>query len=263
MAIIGKVESIWRYPVKSMRGHELDDAFLGFAGVYGDRIFAFTNSAGRKSFPYFTAREQPQMLQYLPRFRSPEKAAHPPNLTEAEKLGPGVTPLYSLPEDMLVDVQTPSGEVFPIDDPRLALMLTQGLQDSPVLTLVQSDRSMTDCRPVSIFSTQTVQQLSKELGTSLDPRRFRANLYLDLPSAPGFGEQALVGRSLRIGPKAVVHILERDPRCKMITLNPDTGESDPNILRQIAQAHDSTAGVYCAVLVEGTLRKADPVELLD
>lgn len=263
MPTIGKVQSIWRYPVKSMRGQELDEAFLGFAGVYGDRIFAFTNPAGRNSFPYFTAREQPEMLQYHPRFRSTEKAAHPPNLSEAEKLGPGVTPLYSLSEDMLVDVQTPSGEVSPIDDPRLSHMLTQGLQDVPALTLVQSDRSMTDCRPVSIFSTQTVQQLSKELGTSLDPRRFRANLYLDLPSGPGFGEQALVGRSLRIGSKAVVHILERDPRCKMITLDPDTGQSDPNILRQVAQAHDSTAGVYCAVLVEGTLRKADPVELLD
>lgn len=263
MAIIGKVQSICRYPVKSMRGQELDEAFLGFAGLYGDRIFAFTNSAGRKSFPYFTAREQPEMLQYHPRFRSTEKAAHPPNLTEAEKLGPGVTPLYSRPQDMMVDVQTPSGEIFPIDDPQLTRMLTHGLPDAYALTLVQSDRSMTDCRPISIFSVQTVQQLSSELGTALDPLRFRANLYLDLPSAGGYGEQALVGRSIRIGSKAVVHILERDPRCKMITLNPDTGESDPTILRQVAQAHDSTAGVYGAVLVEGTLRKGDPVALLD
>jgi uncharacterized protein len=36
MAIIGKVESLWRYPVKSMRGEELSEAFVGFAGVYGD-----------------------------------------------------------------------------------------------------------------------------------------------------------------------------------------------------------------------------------
>jgi len=33
MAIIGKVESLWRYPVKSMRGEELSEAFVGFAGV--------------------------------------------------------------------------------------------------------------------------------------------------------------------------------------------------------------------------------------
>ena len=38
MAIIGKVESLWRYPVKSMRGEELSEAFVGFAGIYGDRL---------------------------------------------------------------------------------------------------------------------------------------------------------------------------------------------------------------------------------
>ena len=32
---VGTVESLWRYPVKSMRGEELQEAFIGFAGVYG------------------------------------------------------------------------------------------------------------------------------------------------------------------------------------------------------------------------------------
>jgi MOSC domain-containing protein len=40
MSMIGNVESLWRYPVKSMRGQELDTAYLGFAGVYGDRLYA-------------------------------------------------------------------------------------------------------------------------------------------------------------------------------------------------------------------------------
>lgn len=263
MSTIGKVDSIWRYPVKSMRGEELDEAFLGFSGVYGDRIFAITSAAGAKGFPFLTGREQQEMLRYRPRFRSADKAARPINLAEAEELGPGVTPVYAQPAELMVDVETPSGDVLAIDDPRLVGMLGAGMRDAPALTLVRSDRSMTDCRPVSIFSVQTVQQLSKELGSALDQRRFRANVYVDLPSTAGFGEQALVGRSLRIGSKAVISILERDPRCKMITLDPDTGESDPKILRQVAQAHDATAGVYSAVLVEGTVRTGDLVELLD
>ena len=41
MSTIGKVESLWRYPVKSMRGEELEEAFAGYPGVYGDRVFAF------------------------------------------------------------------------------------------------------------------------------------------------------------------------------------------------------------------------------
>ena len=48
MSTIGKVESLWRYPVKSMRGEELNEAFIGFSGVYGDRLFAFKNSAAPK-----------------------------------------------------------------------------------------------------------------------------------------------------------------------------------------------------------------------
>ena len=68
---------------------------------------------------------------------------------------------------------------------------------------------------------------------------------------------------MRIGGKVVVSILERDPRCAVITLDPETGESKPEFLRQVARAHNGMAGVYGAVLVEGTLRQGDAVELLD
>ena len=122
---------------------------------------------------------------------------------------------------------------------------------------------MTDCRPISLFSLQTVRQLEQELGVAVDYRRFRANIYLDFASAAGFGEDALVGRSLRIGSETVIHILQRDSRCKMITLDPDTGVSNPDFLRNVKQAHEGMAGVYGAVLVEGTVRKGDSVELLD
>ncbi len=84
MSIIGTAESLWRYLVKSMRGEEMDEMFAGYAGVYGDRLFAFTSSASRKGFPYLTAHEQRQMLRYRPRFHYPDKAARPVNLAEAE-----------------------------------------------------------------------------------------------------------------------------------------------------------------------------------
>jgi uncharacterized protein YcbX len=48
VSIVGTVDSLWRYPVKSMRGEELEEAFVGFAGVYGDRYFAFKGSARPK-----------------------------------------------------------------------------------------------------------------------------------------------------------------------------------------------------------------------
>lgn len=266
MSTIGKVDSVWRYPVKSMRGEELDQAFMGFSGVYGDRLFAFASSASPKGFPYLTGREQQQMIRYRPRFRDPEKAAQPLNLTEANALSPGLTALHANAADLVVDVETPSGETISIDDPALIRMLSEGIGHAHILTLLRSDIAMTDCRPVSLFSIQTARQLEQELGVAVDQRRFRANLYLDFDSATdfgGFGEDALVGRSVRIGSEAVIHILKRDSRCKMITLDPDTGVSNPDFLRKVAQAHDGMAGVYAAVLTEGTLRKGDAVELLD
>ena len=48
MSLIGHVDSLWRYPVKSMRGEELQEAFDGFPGVYGDRLYAFRSSAAPK-----------------------------------------------------------------------------------------------------------------------------------------------------------------------------------------------------------------------
>jgi uncharacterized protein YcbX len=261
MGIIGKVDSLWRYPVKSMRGEELDEAFAGFSGIYGDRLFAFRSSASPKGFPYLTAREQQKLLQHRPRFRYPDKAARPVNLAEAESMG--ANPVSADLTELMVDVETPGGETLAIDDPALIGTLRNGIDQKHQLTLMRSERALTDCRPVSIFSLQSARQLAEETGTPVDKRRFRANIYVDLMSAKGFAENEFVSRSVRIGPKVVVRILERDPRCMMITLDPDTGEKTPALLKKVAQAHDGMAGVYGAVLVEGTLRKGDPVEVLE
>jgi hypothetical protein len=261
MSIIGNVDSLWRYPVKSMRGEELDEAFAGFSGIYGDRLFAFRSSASPKGFPYLTAREQRKLLQYRPYFRYPDKAARPVNLTEAESMG--ANPVSADPSELLVDVETPDGKTVAIDDPDLMDMLRSDIDQKHELTLMRSERALTDCRPVSIFSLQSARQLGEETGVPIDKRRFRANVYVDLASYGGFAENDFVGRSLRIGPKVVVRILERDARCVMITLDPDTTEKTPEILKKVAQAHEGMAGVYGAVIIEGMLRKGDPAEMLD
>ncbi len=261
MSIVGKIDSLWRYPVKSMRGEELDEAFAGFSGIYGDRLFAFRSSASPKGFPYFTAREQRRLLQYSPRFRHPDKAALPINFTEAEKMG--ANPISADPSELIIDVETPDRKKLAIDDPALMDMLRGDVDQKHQLTLMRSDRAMTDCRPVSIFSLQSARQLGEETGTPIDKRRFRANVYVDLTLAQGFAENEFVGKSLRIGPKVVVSVLERDARCVMITLDPDTGEKTPAILKKVAQAHEGMAGVYGAVMVEGMLHKGDSVEVLD
>jgi uncharacterized protein YcbX len=263
MKAVGKVESLWRYPVKSMRGEELQEAFVGFSGIYGDRIYAFRSSAAPKGFPWLTAREQETMLLYRPRYRSPERTTKPGNLAEAEALGSGLTPVYADLGDLMLDVETPGGELLAIDDPRLKVMLREGLGDDVELTLLRSHRAMTDCRPVSVLSLQTAQQLSMESGINLDKRRFRASVYIELESGNGFGEDEFVGKKLRIGAKTLIAVLARDSRCKMITLDPETAEPNPELMKRVARDHQGKAGVYGAVLVEGTIRPGDEIFLTD
>ena len=246
-----------------MRGEEMTELFAGFSGVYGDRLVAFKSSASPNGFPYFTGREQRQMLRYRPHFRYPDKAALPINLIDAQSMGSGATPLSATPAELMLDVETPDGQTLAIDDPALIQMLRAGVDEKHRLTLLRSDRAMTDCRPLSIFSVQTAARLGEEIGDAVDKRRFRANIYLDLPSSEAFAEDEFVGRSLRIGSKAVITIVARDQRCMMITIDPDTAEKSPAILKQVAQAHDGKIGVYGVVLAEGTIGKGDPVELLD
>ena len=263
MRVIGKIESTWRYPVKSMRGEELQEAFAGFPGVYGDRLYAFGSSAAPKGFPYLTGREQETMLLYRPRYRHPERTVKPGNLAEAEAIGSGLTPVYGDLSGFMVDVETPAGERLAIDDPRLMSLLREGLRDRHELTLLRSHRAMTDCRPVSIFSIQTVRQLSTEFGIDLDKRRFRANLYADLESVSAFGEDEFVGRTLRIGARTEIAVVKRDSRCKMITLDPGTAQPHPEVMRRLARDHEGKAGIYGVVLVEGTIRPGDEIALLD
>ncbi len=237
--------------------------FAGYAGVYGDRLFAFESSANPKGFPFLTGRDQRQMIRYHARFRNPEKAARPVNLGETEKLGSGVNPISAGVPELMIDVETPNGKAFPIDDPALIDHLRASIDGNHELRLLRSDKAITDCRPVSIFSVQTAKKLGEETGVAVDKRRFRANVYVDLISSEGFAEDEFVGRSLRIGSKVTVAVLQRDGRCMMITLDPDTAEKTPAILKSVAQAHEGMAGVYGAVLAEGMIRKGDPVELLD
>ena len=179
MGVVGSVSNVWRYPVKSMRGEELAEAFVGFAGVYGDRMFAFTSPSRPKGFPYVTGRERREMLLCQPRFRHPERAGAPPNLAEAEALAPGVTPTVADAEDLALDVDAGSGETFAVDDPALIERLQLG-EDA---ALVRSERALTDCRPVSLISAQTAEQVGDELDMTLDA--FAQTSSLTLPANRG------------------------------------------------------------------------------
>ena len=51
------VKELWRYPVKSMRGEQLDEAEIGLFGVAGDRLVHVENARG-----LITSRTRPGLL---------------------------------------------------------------------------------------------------------------------------------------------------------------------------------------------------------
>jgi uncharacterized protein YcbX len=260
MEELGTVETICRYPVKSMAGEAVDAAFVGYGGLMGDRAYAFVRAEGPKGFPWLTARDQEDLVLYRPRFRETGAAALPVDLDASMALGPGVNPIFPPEHAFEVDVETPGGESLPVRSPELAAELAR-LSGGPV-TLRFSERSFYDCRPVSLIGNASVRALGEELGMALDRRRFRANLYADWRGDRAYAENDLVGRTLQLGERLRIAILERDPRCKMITIDPETAATDRRILRHVNDAHGTAAGVYAAVLVEGVVRKGDRIWLV-
>ena len=96
----------------------------------------------------------------------------------------------------------------------------------------------------------------------IDKRRFRANFYVEwVDQEDPFYELSLVGKTLKIGERLEVVIVERDPRCKMITLDPDTAEKSPKLLKYVNENHGGCAGVFAAVLRDGKVNQGDPITL--
>ena len=260
MIKVGSVSSIVRYPVKSMAGETIDAGFFGFSGLFGDRSYAFTQQNGRPGFPWFTIRQMEDLVLYKAQFRHPDAIRWPVDLQASLTLGPGVAPLFPEQEAFDVEVEAPSGEHFYIRDAALKSHLES--QTGETLSLRFSERSFYDCRPVSIFANASLSELESQIGIPLDKRRFRANLYIDWDNAMPFYENGLIGQVLQVGERVKFMLTERDPRCKIVTIDPDTADETPQILRHISNAHSGTAGVYGAVLLEGVIRTGDPIHLI-
>jgi uncharacterized protein YcbX len=259
MIRIGTLESVWRYPVKSMRGEPVDDVFVAYTGVMGDRLYALSSSDAPPEFPWHTNREQEEFILYGARYRN-QQATLKPGALEAAFKG-ALNPPYPTADAFALEIVTPEGEMLDVEDPAFLAGLSGAA--SGELRLHFTQKNAVDCRPLSLFSLQTLDQLQQETAMELDKRRFRANFYVDWNDAGGFYENELVNRRLKIGDRLEIMVRELDPRCKSITIDPDTAETQPRILKHIARKHDGFAGVYAAVLSEGTVKPGDQIWLLD
>src|SRR6516164_11250706 len=148
MMVVGRVARLWRYPVKSMAAEALDGVEVSWAGLSGDRRWAFIRAGQvRSGFPWLTIREKPELAHYRPRFAEPDR-----------------------PDASPTQVRTPLGGDLDVADPALAAELGPGVR------VIKQDRGVFDTMPLSLLSTQTLAGLGRLAGVSLAAGRFRPNL---------------------------------------------------------------------------------------
>jgi uncharacterized protein len=238
---IGTLKGLRRYPVKSMAGEDLTEARVSFAGIGGDRVYAFIDRENKSDSPWMTGRQGHEMILFRPRWLESLRASD--EIPDAEQYA--------------IEVTTPEGGKFRIGDAQFTRFLEKRFGRS--LRLRFSERSMTDSRPISILGLNTLQALSQETGIVLDPRRFRENFYVEWQDPRPFFEDQLIGSKLQIGEKVTLEVVKKNARCVMITLDPDTAKPSPQVLERVARGHGNSTGVYGAVLREGIVHANDPV----
>jgi uncharacterized protein YcbX len=259
---IGTIDSVWRYPVKGMRGEEVPHIYTAYTGLMGDRIYGVVAADGDPGHPWHTARNQEEFLLYKASYASSEDLLLPGNLDATySEWEPGIDPLYPDADAFKVSVETPEGLTYDdIESPDFIVDLEKLTGRS--LRVHVTQRGIFDARPVSLFSLSAAAKLGEELGMDIDKRRFRANFYVEWDNQDDpFYENSLVGKTLKIGEWLEVVIVERDPRCTMITLDPDTADEMPKLLQHLARNHGGDAGVFAAVLQRGRVNKGDPIFL--
>ena len=228
---VGEIEALFRYPVKSMSGERLEAAELGWHGLEGDRRLAFRRLDDRGGFPWLTASKLPELILFAPRRREPAVA--------------GGLPTH---------VRTPEGEELALFSQELATEV--GRRHGSAVEMTHLNRGIFDEASVSVITSATVGEVGRLAAHRLDVRRFRPNIVMaSLRSVP-FEEEEWVGGILSFGEgseAAAIGVTNRDERCSMVNIDPDSARLTAEVLKAIVRVKDNKAGVYGTVLRRGRL----------
>jgi hypothetical protein len=233
---IGHVETIFRYPVKSMAGERLKVANLGWHGLEGDRRLAFRRLGDRSGFPWLTASKLPDLLRY-----------------QVQPSGDGDLPAH---------IRTPDGQQMPVFGEDLATEV--GRSYGAAVEMMQLKHGIFDDASMSVIASDTVREIGRLAGLSPDARRFRPNVLVHLTQSGPFQEDGWVGGVLSFGSSedaAAISVTMRDVRCAMVNFDPDSASPAPQMLKAVVAANQNNAGVYGTVVRIGQLEVGQPIFL--
>lgn len=138
-------------------------------------------------------------------------------------------------------------------DPRVAEAVRSAAGPDSTLAF-DTGEGRFDILPLLIATDGAIEDFGR------DYRRLRPNLVIG--GVDGLAERTWPGKLLRIGREVVIDVASLRGRCIMTTFDPDTGEQDVDVLRDIIRRYDGEIALNCAVVTGGTIRQGDPVQLL-
>jgi uncharacterized protein len=228
---IGTVESLHRYPVKSMGGEQLELAEVGWHGLDSDRRLAFRRIEDRSGFPWLTATKLPDLVRYSPLRRQDDAHSRLPT-----------------------HVRTPDGEEMAIFGDELAADV--GRRHGAPVQIMHLKNGIFDDASISVIASATVDEVARLAGISPDVRRFRPNIVVRLLEPTPFQEDQWVGGVLSFGETdsaPAIAVTTQDLRCGMVNLDPDSANSSPEVMKMIVRANQNYAGIYGTVTSIGTV----------
>lgn len=228
---MARVAQLRRYPVKSMTGEVVDELTIEPRGCAGDRVWS-VRDAGRIA----TAK------------------------TSSNSFAPvrGLLELRSRWAGDRVIVTFPDGEEVRVDEPEAAAKLTRHF-GRPLTFSRETDRPHFDDGPVSLVGAATVDAVAAEVGSEVEPVRFRPNI-LFTGEVP-FGEDSWLARELEVG-DCVLRVTMLSPRCVMVDLG--TADLPPleGLLLATGRINRACTGVIADVVRPGRVRVGDQVRAL-
>ena len=280
--VLGSIVALWRYPVKSMLGEELNATEVTARGLLGDRAYALVDQSDGKVASAKNPRKWPRLFDCRAAFIDTPRpgALVPPvriTLPDGTRVTSGQADLHQILSQVLhreVTLDAAARGQQEIVESTYPNPWTaqaeeywpdmEGLDYRDTVTdFALPEGTFFDCAAVHVLTTATLDRL-RELYPQgrFDVRRFRPNVIVETaPGVKGFVENAWIDRTLALGDAVRLRITGPCPRCVMTTLPQGDLPRDPGILRTAAQHNQVNVGVYASVLQGGNVRRGDAVRL--
>jgi uncharacterized protein YcbX len=269
---VGKIVEIWRYPVKSMMGEELNATEVNARGLLGDRGYALVDSEAGKVASAKNPRRWPNLFEF--------RAMYLENFSDSSSLPPA---RVTLPDGQTLTTNQPDADSLLSAAAGRPTRLARSTSMEGANTATAEgywpdhdwlpDRNQVfefplpagtffDCATVHLITTATLERLAALApGSRFEVRRFRPNFVIEsAEQSEGFVENSWIGKTLTIG-ETILHVDAPCVRCVMTTLSQGRLPKDPSVLRTAVQSNQGNVGVYASVLKGGRVRRGESAAL--